>query len=205
MDPSDRAVCIRIAQREALAPQCKGGSALDRQGSAAARAGRSEPGVRGHLPWVRPASAAIGPELRVRPAAASSWPGKVSPRGACPTVLRDRPLAPRRVEGRAASLLTAPRDDRRGQILPTRAAAGPIRAFRPGGAIFEIAGARALGWRPRASRPAWRGRRLRERASAAPPRGRGCRRAGQRRRAGEHSFLRGEKASPHSHALLRHL
>ena len=187
MDPSDRAVCIRIAQREALAPQCKGGSALDRQGSAAARAGRSEPGgsagiSRGCAPHRLPLglSSESGPrQLRVGPR---------TPGGACLTVLRDRPLAPKRVEGRAASLLTAPRDDRRGQILPTRAAAGPIRAFRPGGAIFEIAGARALDWRPRASRPARRGRRLRERASAAPPRGRGCRRAGQRHRAGEHSF-----------------
>ena len=190
MDPSDRAVCIRIAQREALAPQCKGGSALDRQGSAAARAGRSEPGgsagiSRGCAPHRLPLglSSESGPrQLRVGPR---------TPGGACLTVVRDRTLAPRRVGGRAASLLTALRDDRRGQILPTRAAAGPIRAFRPGGAIFEIAGARALDWRPRASRPAWRGRRLRERASAAPPRGRGCRRAGQRRRAGEHSFLRG--------------
>lgn len=36
-------------------------------------------GVRGHLSWVSPASAASGPELRVRPAAASSWPGEVPP------------------------------------------------------------------------------------------------------------------------------
>ena len=148
---------------------------------------------------MRPASAAIGPELRVRPAAASSWPE--DPQGRVPHGPPGSTVGTKASWGRAASLLTAPRDDRRGPILPSRAAAGPVRAFRPGGAIFEIAGARALDWRPRASRPAWRGRRLRERASAAPPRGRGCRRAGQRHRAGEHSFLRGEKASPrHSHA-----
>ena len=172
MDPSDRAVCIRIAQREALAPQCKGGSALDRQGSVAARAGLSEPGgsaciSRGCAPHRLPLglSSESGPrQLRV----GSARP----PRGACRTILRDRPLAPRRVgDGRPVSRLPRATTGGAKSCRPGLRQA-PFGRSGPGARFFEIAGARALDWRPRASRPAWRRRRLRERASAPPPRGR---------------------------------
>ena len=169
MDPSDRAVCIRIAQREALAPQCKGGSALDRQGSAAARAGRSEPGgsagiSRGCAPHRLPLglSSESGPrQLRV----GSARP----PRGACRTILRDRPLAPRRVgDGRPVSRLP-------------RATTGGARSCRPGlrqapfgrsgpGARFSRLPARArwIGDPARPGRPGVGGAYVNE--QARPPR-----------------------------------
>jgi hypothetical protein len=122
----------------------------------------SEPGGprASHLPWVSPASsAASGPELRESAPGLGSLAKTEAPPVRVPA--RSFGIGRRHqgdLGGRAASFLTALRDDRRGQMMPPRPLGGcgaqADWALRPGGAFLEIAGARAPGWRSRASRPA---------------------------------------------------